>query len=84
MTRQTRAVVAGVLALTLTLVAAVGGSYALALYQINRVNHVWCPALRTLTAHAVPYPADPKANPSRVSAYRFYTEFVAIRDGLGC
>jgi len=45
---------------------------------------VWCPALRDLTAQRIPKPPDPKADPSRANAYRFYTEFVAIRKGLGC
>lgn len=84
MTRQTRAVVAGVLACVLILGGAIGGSYVLALTAINQRDHVWCPALRQLTSHPVRYPSDPAANPSRVESYRLYTQFVAIRDGLGC
>lgn len=84
MTRQTRAIVAGVLACLLMLALAIGGSYGLALVAIRQGDHVWCPALRQLTSRPVPYPADPAANPSRVESYRLYRQFLAIRDGLGC
>ena len=51
---------------------------------VNRANHTWCSTLILLTQHPVPKPADPAANPSRVTAYHYYSVFLAQRHRLGC
>ena len=46
-------------------------------------NHA-CQALELLTKTPVPYPADPAANPSRVTTYNFYHALLYWRDADGC
>lgn len=53
-------------------------------HQIQHRQQQWCAALQILTATPVPKPADPKANPSRVQAYRLYEDFVVIEREFGC
>lgn len=52
--------------------------------QVRDGEHKWCTTLELLTAHPVPRPADPKANPSRENAWIFYTDFLQLRRTLGC
>jgi hypothetical protein len=51
-------------------------------------NHVQeshaCQALVLLTSHPVPYPANPAANPSRVTTYEFYKDLLYWRSADGC
>lgn len=51
-------------------------------------NHVQelhaCEALQLLTRTPVPYPADPAANPSRVTTYNFYEALLYWRNADGC
>jgi hypothetical protein len=44
----------------------------------------WCETLDLLTAHPVPYPADPAANPSRVQSYDFYESFLHVKAKFRC
>lgn len=44
----------------------------------------WCETLDLLTAHPVPYPSDPAANPSRVQSYDFYESFLHVRVKFKC
>lgn len=53
-------------------------------YAINASQHDWCSTLQLLTAHKIPKPSDPRANPSRENAYLFYHDFVSLRARLGC
>jgi hypothetical protein len=43
-----------------------------------------CTALELLTATPVPYPANPKANPSRVTTYNFYEALLYWERADGC
>jgi hypothetical protein len=83
MTQRVRFFLA-VLVVSVGMVAAVGGSYALALQALNQSQHQWCATLTLLTRHPVPRPADPKANPSREQAFVFYTQLLALRHEFGC
>ena len=58
--------------------------YALTLHVLSDSQQQWCTTLDLLTKDKVPYPSDPKANPSRVEAYILYKDFVSIRDEFGC
>jgi uncharacterized lipoprotein len=51
---------------------------------VSTDDHKWCAAMTLLTAHPVPKPADPAANPSREQTYRFYETFVTLQHSLGC
>jgi hypothetical protein len=53
-------------------------------YQVQLSNHRWCTTLSLLTAHPVPSPTDPAANPSRLDDYRLYRDFVDLKGQLGC
>lgn len=66
------------------LLAAIGGSYLLALHALDQSDAQWCTTLSMLTTPAVPKPADPAANPSRVRSYEFYTSLVQLEHRFGC
>lgn len=56
-------------------------------YAVVRDSHQqaqWCQTLELLTKTKVPYPSDPKANPSRLFAYDLYTDFVHLKHEFGC
>jgi hypothetical protein len=53
-------------------------------HQVQVGNHRWCATLHLLTAHPVPRPADPHANPSRENAYVFYVNLLQLRQQFGC
>lgn len=53
-------------------------------WQINAAQQTWCQTLDLLTAHPVAKPTNPAANPSRVTAYRLYNDFVTQRERIGC
>jgi hypothetical protein len=61
-----------------------GGSWFLGLYALHQNNQNWCSALEILTATKVDAPADPAANPSRVQAYKLYTDFMTLESRFGC
>ena len=61
-----------------------GGSGAFTLRQVNESQQKWCTTLDLLTSQPVPKPANPKANPSRESAYVFYTDIHDLRRHFGC
>lgn len=77
-------IVAGVVALFLVLGAGVVINFAITGYEVRHSQQQWCTALGLLTAHPVPSPADPKANPSRENAYVYYRTFLDIRDRFSC
>ena len=66
------------------LLAAVGGSYLLALHALDRSDAQWCTTLSMLTTPAVARPADPAANPSRVRSYEFYVNLRQLEHRFGC
>jgi hypothetical protein len=78
--RAAAAVVAG-LAVIAGLVA--GGIFYTG-WQVHRSQQQWCDTLALLTSQPVQRPADPAANPSREQAYRYYADFVTLRDRFGC
>jgi hypothetical protein len=51
---------------------------------VAKSNHQWCAALDLLTAHPVPRPADPAANPSRVTSYQWYEVFMHLGQRFRC
>jgi hypothetical protein len=58
--------------------------YGLALHAISGESHSFCAVTRLITAHPVPRPADPQANPSRLYAWELYSDFVTLQHRLGC
>jgi hypothetical protein len=66
-------------------VFAIGGGNLLAsAHDANATGRKFCAIVQAATAHAVPKPADPAANPSRENAYVFYLKFVKLGRDLGC
>ena len=61
-----------------------GANLLLTARAVNRSQHQWCATLTLLTAHTVPRPADPAANPSRENAYIFYANLLTLRQRFGC
>lgn len=59
-------------------------SVFISVHQIDASEHKFCAVISAATAHPVPRPVDPKANPSRENAYAFYQDFVRLGDQLGC
>jgi len=68
----------------LLVVAGVGYSIWHGNHALSANNQQWCTALAILTKTPVAYPADPKANPSRVSTYDLYESFRYIEGKFGC
>ena len=66
----------------------VAGAVTYAIWHGNNTisanNQDWCTALKILTRTPVSYPADPKANPSRVFSYNLYESFRSIEIKFGC
>jgi hypothetical protein len=74
--------------LILVIVAGEVGNYFIAAWRADNVvrqsvqaavdqsNQVLCPLIDLVTASPVQRPTDPKANPSRMTSYRFYVAFV--------
>ncbi len=87
MSPATRAVVAAALLFFLVLSALIG-DYAVATWRADEaVQHsqsVLCQVITLATAHPVPKPADPKANPSRESSYEFFEAFVTVGRQYHC
>lgn len=83
----TRAVIAAALMIFL-IASAVVGDYVVANWRADQaVRHsqgVLCQVITLVTAHPVPKPADPKANPSRESSYEFYLAFVTVGRQYHC
>lgn len=52
-------------------------------YTRSQLQHE-CTALKDLTAKPVPYPANPKNNPSRVATYNFYIALLDWERADGC
>ena len=52
-------------------------------YTRSQIQHE-CTALKDLTAKPVTYPANPKANPSRVATYNFYIALLNWERADGC
>jgi hypothetical protein len=53
-------------------------------HAVGQSQRNWCETMNLLTAHPVPRPASPKADPSREQAYIYYEDFVNLRARLGC
>jgi len=72
--------------MTLSLLALAVAVFALfwVSHQVNASGRKFCAVIEAATAHPVPRPADPKANPSRESNYEFYVKFVQLGQRLGC
>ena len=70
--------------LAVLIAALVGLNLLYTAYAVSSDDHKWCAAMTLLTAHPVPKPADPKANPSRAQTYQFYVTFVQLKRNLGC
>jgi hypothetical protein len=68
----------------LLFVGAFFGSYALSISALNTSQHDWCSSLSILTGHAVPKPANPAANPSRVQSYQFYVNLKTLERRYHC
>ena len=66
----------------------VAGAVSYAIWHGNSTisanNQDWCTALKILTKTPVPYPANPKENPSRVFSYDLYESFRSIEIKFGC
>lgn len=67
--------------LILVVVLAVGGADWWHTIQEGRY---FCAVVTAATAHPIPRPADPAANPSRENAFEFYEDFVQLGGRLGC
>jgi hypothetical protein len=68
-----------------SLVLVVGGvNLFWSAHLAEQTGHSFCQIVGTATAHPVPKPADPEANPSRENGYIFYREFVELGHRLGC
>lgn len=61
-----------------------GAAFWLASREVSTSEHKWCSTLDLLTSHRVPKPTEPQANPSREQAWIFYSDFVSLRQQLGC
>lgn len=66
------------------LIALVGCCLLFTAHMVNAEGHKFCDIVHTATAHAVPKPSNPEANPSREQSYVFYSEFVTLGGRLGC
>lgn len=71
-------------ALALIVLAAFAVNYWLAHAAVQSNDRRWCATLELLTRHPVPRPADPQANPSRVTTWRLYEDFVQLGRDFGC
>lgn len=60
------------------------GAYFAATHEVTSNNRQWCDTLSLLTSQPVPRPADPSANPSRMQGYTLYSDFVTLRQRIGC
>jgi hypothetical protein len=82
-----RAVIAAALLIALT-AAAFAGDYLVATWRadqaVRQSEQVLCGIVNLVTASPVPAPADPSANPSRESSYRFYEAFVTVGRQYHC
>lgn len=62
--------------------------YAVATWRadeaVRNSQQVLCGIVDLVTASPVPQPADPRANPSRETSYRFYQAFVTVGREYRC
>jgi hypothetical protein len=79
-----RVLLLAVLIVVVALVASIGGSYWLGLRALARSQQQMCTVIVLLTAHKVPKPANPAANPSREEAYQFYLTFLKLQRDYNC
>jgi hypothetical protein len=80
---------AALLAVVIALVVALPATgTVVAIWQarqsVSTSDRRWCSTLALLTARPVPRPADPKANPSREDAWRFYVNLRTLEHHFGC
>lgn len=67
----------GVVTVALALLVAIGGAYALSLWQIRRSQELWCPTLELIAKHP-PQPGQP------ASSVQVYHRLVRLRWEIGC
>lgn len=65
-------------------IVGVGAPVGIAIWYTQQEVQHECQALRDLTAKPVSYPANPKANPSRVATYNFYVALLTWEHEDGC
>jgi hypothetical protein len=56
----------------ISVIVAIGGAVGFGIWYTQTYAQHACQALDVLTRTPVAYPADPKANPSRVTLYQLY------------
>lgn len=80
------AIAAGALAVLIA--SAVVGDYLVANWRASQAvqhsQHILCQVIQLVTAHPVPKPSDPAANPSREQSYRFYSAFTTVGHQYHC
>lgn len=69
------------IALSCTFAGVLGG-YFLTSYQVTQSAKHACTSLSILTAHPVPNPSDPAANPSRETNYKLYLGFLNWKESV--
>lgn len=74
----------GVVAALAVVAGLVAGGVFYTGWAVHRDEQQWCDTLNLLTSQPVARPADPAANPSREQAYRYYADFVTLREHFGC
>jgi hypothetical protein len=66
------------------IVAAIAACFLFVYWQVDVSQHQWCDVLNTLTSVPQTPPANPTSNPSRVSAYQLYEEFMRLKGQFRC
>ena len=83
----TRAVVIGAL-IFVVIGGGLAADYEIATWRaeqaVGQSQQELCHIVDLVTANPVPYPANPKANPSRLQSYMFYEAFVTLGREYRC
>lgn len=78
-----RVAIAAAVAL-LCLVGAVAVAVGISAYALHQSEQALCPIVRLVLEHPVPYPKDPRANPSRLAAWQSYEDFLIVDRKYHC
>lgn len=78
-----RVFIAAVVAL-LCLVGAIAVAVGISKYALDQSEQALCPIVRLVLQHPVPYPKDPEANPSRLTAWQSYEDFLIVGRKYHC
>lgn len=73
-----------VVALLVLVSGLAAGSITISKHNIDNSQRQWCDTLQLLTSHPVTPPADPATHPAQANEYRFYVDFVRLRNAFGC